>query len=179
MDLNRTNIPEVELISNVVADGDALPTEVIASQRTVIEQASKVYDLIVIDTAPLLATNDAVDLLDLVDDVVLVLRAGKTTVQAAERATEILDRRRAHVLGVTITDVDAKHSQDYYYYGSYYDDRVVDTRPRRFGRTSTEIDDPGKDDVGKDDAGTTVTDQPSGAVDVDVVAFDGERIEVL
>jgi Mrp family chromosome partitioning ATPase len=90
------------------------------------------YDLIIIDTAPLLATNDAVDLLDLVDDVVLVMRAGKTTMHAADRAVEVLDRRRAHVLGVALTDVDARHSADYYYYGGYYDDSSK--TPGRFAR---------------------------------------------
>ena len=102
MDLSPTEIPDVELISNVVDDVEALPTEVIAAQRSVIRKAMSVYDLVLIDTAPLLATNDAVELLDLVDDVVLVMRAGKTTLQAADRAAEILERRRAHVLGVCL-----------------------------------------------------------------------------
>ena len=35
----------------------------------------------------------------------------------------MLDRRRSHVLGVVITDVDSRHSTDYYYYGGYYNER--------------------------------------------------------
>ncbi len=143
MDLNRTQIPEVELISNVVEDVDALPTEVIAAQRSVIKKAAKLYDLIIIDTAPLLATNDAVDLLDLVDDVVLVVRAGKTAMHAADRAAEVLDRRNAHVLGVVITDVDARTSTDaYYYYGGYYDETPANDDRGRFGlrRRKADID---------------------------------------
>ena len=134
-ELNRTEIPSVELISNVVTDDKALPTEVIAAQRSVIKKAIQRYDLIIIDTAPLLATNDAIDLLDLVDDVVLVARAGKTTIQAADRAAEALERRQAHVLGVVITDVDARNSTDYYYYGGYYDQsRANDKVKPRLGR---------------------------------------------
>ena len=139
MDLNQTQVPDVELISNVVGDSDALPTEVIAAQRSVIKKAKRLYDLILIDTAPLLATNDAVDLLDLVDDVVLVVRAGKTTIHAADRAAETLDRRRAHVLGVAITDVHARHSTDYYYYGGYYDEYTKSTK-RRFSWSRGEAD---------------------------------------
>ena len=128
LDLNPTELPEVDMISNVVADGNVPPTEVLAEQRKIIEQAREVYDLIVIDTAPLLATNDAVDLLDLVDDVILVLRSGKTTLQAADRAAEMLERRRSHVLGIALTGIDARSSDDYYYYyGSYYDDRGPDS----------------------------------------------------
>ena len=134
--LSTTPIPAVELISNVVDNEDALPTEVIAAQRSIIRKAMTRYDLIIIDTAPLLATNDAVDLLDLVDDVVLVARAGKTTMQAADRASEILERRKAHVLGVVITDVDARNSTDYYYYGGYYDESGSKSNSKRFGKRS-------------------------------------------
>lgn len=142
MDLNKTQIPEVELISNVVAGTNSLPTEVIAAQRSVIKKAMNFYDLILIDTAPLLATNDAVDLLDLVDDVVLVMRAGKTTMHAADRAAEVLDRRRAHVLGIAITDVDARHSADYYYYGGYYEEPANQGQKLlgRFRRSEPDID---------------------------------------
>ena len=140
-DLNSTPIPDVELISNVVENSDALPTEVIAAQRSIIKKAKRRYDLIIIDTAPVLATNDAVELLDLVDDVLLVTRAGKTTIQAADRAVELLERRRSHVLGVVITDVDARNSSDYYYYnGSYYeDDKRSFVRPR-FPRLRRQVD---------------------------------------
>ena len=140
--LTATPIPAVELISNVVDGEDALPTEVIAAQRSIIQKAASRYDLIIIDTAPLLATNDAVDLLDLVDDVILVARAGKTTLQAADRASEILERRKAHVLGVVISDVDARNSTDYYYYGGYYDERQSpSTDGKWFGkRRKAEID---------------------------------------
>ena len=132
MDINTTAIDEIELISNVIDDRDAPPTEVIAEQRKIIQQARQVYDLIIIDTAPVLATNDAIDLLDLVDDVVLVLRAGKTTVHAADRAAEILERRRAHVLGLALTAVDARSSDEYYYYGSYYnEERSAPSEPKR------------------------------------------------
>ena len=120
MELHETDIEGVDLITNAIADKDAAPTEVVAAQRRVIEQARGRYDMVVIDTAPLLATNDAVDLLDLVDDVVLVVRAGRTTVQSADRAVEALDRRRAHVVGIAITGVDSSTAEEYYYYGSYY-----------------------------------------------------------
>lgn len=140
-DLNRTQIPDVELISNVVENSDALPTEVIAAQRSVIKKAASLYDLIIIDTAPLLATNDAVDLLDLVDDVILVVRAGKTTMQAADRAAEVLDRRRSHVLGIAITDVDSRNSDDYYhYYGGYYEERTTSRRRLTPWRRNADID---------------------------------------
>ena len=127
-ELTSTYIPEIELIANVVDDDHALPSEVIAAQRSVLREARKVYDLVIVDTAPVLATNDAVELLDLVDDVVLVARAGKTNLEAADRAAEILERRNAHILGVAITAIDSRYAGDYYYYGSYYEDSKVSDR---------------------------------------------------
>ncbi len=123
-----TAVDGLSLISNVISDPDALPTEIIAAQRQVIERARPIYDLIIIDTAPLLATNDAIDLLDLADDVVLVIRAGTTILHAADRAAEMLDRRRAHVLGVAITDLNSRNSTDSYYYGDYYEGDEIDVR---------------------------------------------------
>jgi len=130
--VHPTELADVELIANVTDNSDAAPTEVVAEQRQLIRKARDFYDLILIDTAPLMATNDAVDLLDLVDDVVLVLKAGKTTAHAADRAAEMLERRRSHVLGVAITGVDSRNSDDYYYYyGSYYYDGEGNRKSRR------------------------------------------------
>lgn len=125
--VGHTSIPNLSLISNVLADISVAPTEIIGKQRTVIERARELYDVVLIDTAPILATNDAIDLLDLVDDVILVVRAGKSTLQGVDRAAEMLERRRAHVLGIAISDVSNRHSVDYYYYDGYYDG-LVDVR---------------------------------------------------
>lgn len=124
----ETSVPNVDLVANAVSENDLPPTEVVAEQRKVIARARELYDVVVIDTAPLLATNDAIDLLDLVDDVILVLRAGQTTLQAADRAVETLERRRSHVLGLAVSDIDAGSSDDYHYYYGGYDYR--ESRPR-------------------------------------------------
>ena len=128
-DVLETSVPGIDLIANAVAESGTAPTEVVAEQRKVIERARELYDVVVIDTAPLLATNDAVDLLDLVDDVILVLRAGRTSLHAADRAVEILERRRSHVLGIAVSDIDGRSSDDYHYYYGGYDYGAA--KPRR------------------------------------------------
>ena len=68
------------------------------------------------DTAPILTTNDAAELLTVVDHVVLVIAAGQTTAESAARASEILERRGALPLGVAIIGArDMPNSSDYYY----------------------------------------------------------------
>ena len=79
----ETAIPGVRTITDVVTDSSRLnPAEVVAAQRKVIESARELFDIIVLDTAPLLATNDATDLLGEADLVVVCCKAGKTTATA-------------------------------------------------------------------------------------------------
>ncbi len=141
MSVIETTVPNIDIVTNVVVDSEAAPTEVVAAQRRLIERARQIYDLIIIDTAPLLATNDAVDLLELVDDVILVLRAGKTSMHAADRAAELLERRRTHVLGVALSDIDAKSADDYYYYGGYYYESPKPKRSRWWRRDRSDAPD--------------------------------------
>ena len=52
------------------------------------------------DTAPFLSTNDPSELLRHTDLVLVVVRSGKTTAEAAHRLAEVLQRFSAPVLGV-------------------------------------------------------------------------------
>jgi tyrosine-protein kinase Etk/Wzc len=74
------------------------------------------YDLVVLDTPPVLATADAGILGSLTDGVLLVVRAGQTDRSAAQRATAQLASSGARVLGVVLNDPKGQVSQ----YGDYY-----------------------------------------------------------
>jgi capsular exopolysaccharide synthesis family protein len=80
------------------------PGELLSSQemRRALTEARTAADVILIDTAPLLAGSDATHLLPDVEGVLLVARAGTTTSELAERASGLLRRLRAPVLGVTL-----------------------------------------------------------------------------
>lgn len=119
-----TDLPNVHLLAQVTDAPDvANPADVIATQHAVIAEARRRFDVVVLDTAPLLTTNDANDVLDAADLVVVVSRAGRTTRETADRCAEALERRRAPVLGVVlVAAADAPSGR--YYYGDYYlDDR--------------------------------------------------------
>jgi capsular exopolysaccharide synthesis family protein len=78
------------------------PGELLARGLTLIQSARRFADVVIIDTAPLLATDDASVLLPLVDNVVIVCRAGRTSNEAATRARELLQRLVAPVAGVVL-----------------------------------------------------------------------------
>lgn len=111
-------LPGVKLVTGIgEQDVSANPTEVALLQRRVIELARPRFDYILLDTAPMLTTNDATEILPEADLVILVCRAGKTTRDSAERLSELLRRYGAPVLGTVLTDsTDAPGARYSYYY---------------------------------------------------------------
>jgi Mrp family chromosome partitioning ATPase len=115
-----TAVPGVKLVTGVIDEPERVaPAEVIGAQRRLIETAKNHFDYILLDTAPILTTNDASELLPVVDMVVMISRSGKTTKESADRAAELLERFRAPVVGgVLVAAANAPTRQYYYYYAA-------------------------------------------------------------
>ena len=84
------------------------------------------YDDVVIDSAPVLANSNAVVLATMVDEVILVLRAGKSTREEAQAARHILSLVGDKLVGVIFNAVDRKGSTYPYYYGYTKVENVTD-----------------------------------------------------
>lgn len=120
--LSATDVNGVSLINHVTSDGaEAHPSDVLREQKRVITSARSRFDVILLDTAPMLATNDAAEVLPLCDLVLVVSQVGRTTKESAEATKEILERRQAPVAGVVLIGSDGVASAPGYYY--YYNDR--------------------------------------------------------
>jgi capsular exopolysaccharide synthesis family protein len=93
------------------------PGELLSSHnmRRALDEAKGLADIVILDTAPLLAEGDVAHLLPAIDEVLLVVRAGKTTQQMAKRAHEFLERLGAPVVGVVLTDTAAATVPHRYY----------------------------------------------------------------
>ncbi len=115
--VNVTDVPGVQLVTQVTLDDSAAsPSEVVWAQRELVERARSRFDVILLDSAPVLTTNDASDLLPVVDHVVLAIRSGQTSAEAASRAAELLERRGKSPLGVVLVGTrDVPSSAEYYY----------------------------------------------------------------
>ncbi|HEX9935489.1 MAG TPA: polysaccharide biosynthesis tyrosine autokinase [Longimicrobium sp.] len=87
-------------------------------QRSLDELASR-FDLVVLDTPPLLATADAAVLAARVDGVVMVVRAAVTERAAAREVTTQIRGLDAHLLGVVLNDADDRLPSYGGYYGAY------------------------------------------------------------
>lgn len=96
------------------------PDEAVLELRRSIERWRDDYDIVVLDTPPILTTNDAAELLNAAEAVVLVLRAGQTRTGPARRVVSLLNRFRADVLGVVLNSCDRSEMDPYYGYGYGY-----------------------------------------------------------
>ncbi len=97
------------------------PAELLATERfrAFIGQVRDVYDCVIIDTSPLLAVVDTLELLPLVDGVAICVRAAKTTRDHAAAMKEALGRTRERPTGVVLTGVTPRVDPAYHYYESY------------------------------------------------------------
>jgi Mrp family chromosome partitioning ATPase/uncharacterized protein involved in exopolysaccharide biosynthesis len=84
--------------------------------RVLLQELSKSFDLVILDTPPVLATADAGILASLADGVLLVVRAGQTDRVAAKRAHQQLVNVGSRVVGTVLNDPGGEVSQ----YGDYY-----------------------------------------------------------
>lgn len=113
--VQETNVAGVKMVTNVLSDPSSNPSQVVAAQRQVVAAARGRFDVILLDTAPLLTANDAVELVSSADMLLLVARMGVTKTDAAERSIELLNRLDIAIAGVVLVGA-ATATNDYYYY---------------------------------------------------------------
>ena len=99
----------------------AFPSETLASSklRAVLEQWKTEYDIIILDSAPLLIVSDSLPLASYADNTVLIARVGLTPLKGLLRTRAILLRAHARVAGVLLNDVSQSGADSGYYEGDY------------------------------------------------------------
>jgi capsular exopolysaccharide synthesis family protein len=90
--------------------------------RNLIERLRDHWDLVIFDTSPVLLTADATAVSPNIDGVLLVVRAGKTSREAARQAVQQLNVVGAQVLGFVLNDPDLVGEKygEYKYVKEYY-----------------------------------------------------------
>ena len=102
------------------------PTDVLASDqmRDFLAALTDAYDLIVLDTPPVMAVSDSLVLSRMADKIVFLVRWERTRREATVTAVRRILESGAELAGIVLTQVDAKRHDRYYnrasgYYGEY------------------------------------------------------------
>jgi succinoglycan biosynthesis transport protein ExoP len=109
----------------------ASPSDLLSSQamRHLVQNLAKAFDLVIIDSAPVLPVNDTKILSQLADSVLFVARWEKTPREGVSNALRSLTDAHAPVAGIALARADMSRFQyysygyqDYHYYNKYYAD---------------------------------------------------------
>lgn len=98
------------------------PAELLGSQRfrAFLEQVVGAYDIVVIDTPPLLSVSDTLKIVPLVDSVLVCIRADQTTRDEARAVKDALAHLPERTTGIVVTGLKPGREQDYGYYSHAY-----------------------------------------------------------
>lgn len=96
------------------------PSELLGSQKMeqFMQEAGMAYDVILVDSPPVLAVADAQVLANLCEGSLLVVRSKQSEYDGARKAIEVLQSSQSKFLGTVLNDREKKEANYYYYYGT-------------------------------------------------------------
>jgi polysaccharide biosynthesis transport protein len=129
----RTDVPNLDVVPCGTVPPN--PAELLhtAGFANLLMEMSRRYDRVVIDSPPAGVVADAIVISTHVDGTLLVLKAGQTSRDAAERTARNLADVKARVFGAVLNDVDLedrRYGQYAYYQSGYSQDDEGAARPR-------------------------------------------------
>lgn len=103
------------------------PSELLASgaMKDTMDILKSTFDMVFVDSPPILAVTDAVILSELTDAVLLVACANRSKLEVVEKAHQNLKEVEANVLGLVLNEFDSDrvYGSYYKYYNRYYGQR--------------------------------------------------------
>jgi succinoglycan biosynthesis transport protein ExoP len=115
-----TGIENLSILPSGVLPSDAVG--ILNSQRMsdMIVELKLRYDIILLDSPPMLGVSDASVLASEVDQTVIIVQHRRFPRAMLTRVKQAILGVGGTVLGVVLNNVDLKHDQNYYYYTNYY-----------------------------------------------------------
>ncbi|WP_029192463.1 CpsD/CapB family tyrosine-protein kinase [Paenibacillus harenae] len=94
------------------------PSELLSSKQmaALLEKVRETFDVIIIDTPPIMSVTDAQIVATQSDGVVLVISSGKVEKEVALKAKASLEHVQANLIGVVLNNINRNHSESYSYH---------------------------------------------------------------
>ena len=118
--INTPGMDNLNVLTSGADTGGAGDSMSLAKIAKLVPEMQEEYDVVLIDSPPILPVTDAVTVSSQVDGTVLVYQVGRIGRNALKRAKFLLDHAHAQVLGVVLTNVHAEITPDYGYYEYAY-----------------------------------------------------------
>ena len=120
--IKKTDIEGLSLLTSGPVPPDPGRMLESAKMRQLIKNLTEQYDIIVLDSPPVLIVNDAIVMANYVDSLILVLESGKTSRRALSQTRELLTQAKIQPNGVVLNKVKIGRGGYYYYYykSGYY-----------------------------------------------------------
>lgn len=95
------------------------PSELLSNGRLkeLLDRVSPIFDWVILDSPPCVPVADASLLADMCDGVLLVVRAGSTPMEVAQKAAQEMQGR--NIVGIVLNATEKAHVYEAYYYQSY------------------------------------------------------------
>lgn len=118
--ISKSDIENLDIMTSGINPPN--PSEILDSQKMkkLLEKLRGQYDVILIDSPPMIAVTDALILSNLIDDFILVCRSGVTQKGALDRSIKSLEQIKGSFSGAVLNAVDNSITYGSGYYYSYY-----------------------------------------------------------
>jgi succinoglycan biosynthesis transport protein ExoP len=115
----RKDIPNLHFI--LAGHVPPNPAELLGSNKMkeLLEKLQGSFDVIVIDTPPVMNVTDSTILAGMADGIILVVSAGETNIEIAREALKTISEVGTKILGTALVKIDAQSVGSYYRYYSY------------------------------------------------------------
>ncbi len=116
----KTNTPNLYLLPSGPQPND--PSGVLGSHRMnqLLAEVNERFDIVLVDSPPVLGVSDASLLVSKVDATLVVLQPSKMPLKALLRARSIVQNVGGQIMGLVMNNVDISSDMQYQYYTTYY-----------------------------------------------------------
>ena len=116
----ETNIENLDVITSGPIPPN--PSELLASKKMnlFMKMVTNHYDMVIVDSPPILAVTDSQVLSQLSDSTILVTNVDDNNRDSISHAKDLLEKADADIIGIVLNNkkMDSKKDSYYYYYGS-------------------------------------------------------------